>query len=174
MRKARHHPAHSLVVRRGAEGEVCGLVFRRPSGRVGRVLASPKKSKRAAAMSPSIADWNSLRMIAFVLGDRLDRVAPLDLHQARGLLHDHFIGGRLAFSTAGGVAALAGLEPRVYRRSAIADVVLPGRFGGLGLGHQTSPSRRRWPSRVANVSPVSSRTASPPVISCQRRMMASQ
>ena len=67
MREARHHAAHGLVVRRGAEGEVCGLVLRRPPGRSGAFCASPKKSKRAAAMSPSIADWSILRTIASYL-----------------------------------------------------------------------------------------------------------
>jgi hypothetical protein len=64
MRKARHHPAHGLVVRRDAEGEVCGLVLRWPPDGSGAFCASPIKTKRAAAMSPSIANWSILRTIA--------------------------------------------------------------------------------------------------------------
>jgi hypothetical protein len=40
-------------------------------------------------------------------------------------------------------------------RLAITDLVTSGRLRGPGLGHQTSPSRKRWHSRLAKVSPVS-------------------
>src|SRR5271165_6237887 len=157
MREARQHAAQSLLVRRGAKGEACGLVLRRRGGRVGRVLREPDKNqprRRNVAVDRQLEHPANDR---FELGDRLDRLAPLDLYEARGLLGENFIGGRLAFLTAGRIAALAGLELGLRGRPAIADVVLPGRFAGVGLGHQTSPSRKRWPSRVAKVSPVSSR-----------------
>ena len=67
MREARQHSAHRVVIGRCAKGKVCGLVLRRRVGRLRRVCASPRRTSRAAAMSPSIADWSSLRTIASCL-----------------------------------------------------------------------------------------------------------
>src|SRR3984957_17965809 len=174
MRKTRHHPAHGLVVRGGAKGEVCGLVLRRAFRRAGSVLPEREKNQ---ARRPDVTLHRCLQQPAvdrLVLGDRLDRVTPLDLHKACGLPPEGVAWGRLASSTTAGITAPARLELVLRRRLAITDIVLPGRFGGLGRGHQTSPSRWRWPVTVAKVSPVSSRTGSPRVVSCQRRMMPSQ
>ncbi len=76
-------------------------------GRVGRVLREPDKNQ---ARRSDVAVDRQLEQPAndrFELGDRLDRLAPLDLYKARGLLGENFIGGRLAFLTAGRIAALS-------------------------------------------------------------------
>ena len=67
-------------------------------------------------------------------------LAPLDFHQPRGLLREDFIGGRLAFLTAGRIAAVAGLELGVRGRPAIADLVLRRRRAALrGCRSQLGP-----------------------------------
>jgi hypothetical protein len=75
---------------------------------------------------------------ADVPAEHLDRVAPLDLHQACGLPHEDFVLGRLASSTTE-IAALDQLELVLHPGLALTDVVLPWAVWGLGRGHQTLP-----------------------------------
>ena len=64
MRKARHHPAHGLVVWLTLRARFVVSSSAGPPDGSGAFCASPIKTKRAAAMSPSIPSWSILRTIA--------------------------------------------------------------------------------------------------------------
>ena len=119
--------AHQCAICHGPTG------VSRALGRKAGVRAAPKKRGYQARRRNVALDRRLERPAddRFELGDRLDRLAPLDFHQPRGLLREDFIGGRLAFLTAGRIAAVAGLELGVRGRPAIADLVLQRRRAAL-------------------------------------------
>ena len=175
MREPRQHAAQSLVVRLGAKGEGCGLVFRRSLAEtIGRIRVPELREARrrnVAFHRRSSKLRTTPRCLVIV-----STASPLLTFTRRAAsLQDHFLDARLALSTAGGVAALAGLKARVYRRPAIADVVLPGVWGSSDwlIGRLLRAGSRRLEGReaLAGLAPT---PPSPPVISCQRRITTSQ